>query len=236
MPDAPQPATASGDPGSSQEEGAEKGAGATKGGWGAGGPGAGRTRSGSMAGPPPGGWKQGGGSLNTDRLTLILVAVMTVMTFILWGASRVACNYSRTVHHPPRDISFEDRIKTAKGAAVEFELQLARGGLEQASRLATGTVAQKVEELEAACNADPAACAATAHQAAELGIGAVGDVVQRAGATFTVDVTTYAGDATSVHRLVVEKQGTSWKVVSRGAPTAAPPQAPSPDSDAPVPG
>ncbi len=195
-----------------------------------------------MAGPPPGGWSPGSGRLNTDRLTLILVAVMTVMTFVLWGASRVACNYSRTVHHPPRDISFEDRVKTAKGAAIEFELQLARGNLEQASQLAAGSVAKKVEELDSACRVDPSACEATAQKAAELGIGAVGDVTQREGATFTVDVTTYAGEATSVHRLVVEKQGRDWKVVSRGAPTATPPAhapeapAPAPDSGAPAPG
>lgn len=194
-----------------------------------------------MAGPPPGGWSPSSGRLSTDRLTLILVAVMTVMTFVLWGASRVACNYSRTVHHPPRDISFENRVKTAKGAAVEFELQLARGNLEQASRLAAGSVAKKVEELDAACRADPNACEATAEKAAEIGVGAVGDVTQREGATFTVDVTTYAGEATSVHRLVVEKQGRDWKVVSRGAPAPAlapdapAPPAPAPDSDAPAP-
>ena len=225
MPNAAQPSTSAGDPGSSS------GTGTGASGWGAGGPGAGRAgsgRSGPMAGPPRGGWKRGAPGLRTDRLTLILVAVMTLMTFLLWGASRVACNYSRTVHQPPRNIPLKDRIKTAKGAAVEFELQLARGNLDEARGLASGPVALKVEQLEAACNADPDPCAATAEEAAEAGIGAVGEVVQRSGARFTVDVTTFAGDAKSVHRLEVEKQGTDWKVVSRGAPTAAPPPPPPP--------
>lgn len=147
---------------------------------------------------------------------MIVVLVMTGLTFVLWGASRVACNYSRTVYHPPRPMPLETRVKTAKGTAVEFELQLARGDLETASRLASGAALEHTEALERACQASPETCTAAREEARAAKLAAVADVARRAEEAVVFNVTTYSGADESVHHLEVRRGRSGWRVVDRG--------------------
>ncbi len=146
---------------------------------------------------------------NPDWLTTALVCVVAGATILLWGASRLACNYNGTMHHPPRPVAFEERVQTAKGAALEFELALARGNAGDAERLADDALRGELRQLTATCTDKPSSCPADAV------VEGVAEVVRLGDGEAVVRVETDLAGKREGHRLVLAREDASWRVKER---------------------
>jgi len=165
-----------------------------------------------------------------DKLTLSMLGVMAVVTIVLWGFARGACNY-----HPPREtrrprtLKLEELAREPKDAALEMQQRLVQLDFEGAVQLATGEAAAEVAKAKAACEAQHADCVMKRKQLSRS-VDSTAQLLERSASNATVRVTTVkpGGKETTLAKL--EKQGPIWKVASRGADDPnfkpAPPDAP----------
>jgi|GEM_PF-675720 len=88
------------------------------------------------------------------KMTVGMLGVLGLMTVIMWALARGACNY-----HPPKEtrvprvVTTEDLARDPKNAAVELQQRWLTRDFTGAAELATGDVAQQLQQDKAACNA-----------------------------------------------------------------------------------
>jgi hypothetical protein len=149
-----------------------------------------------------------------DRQTLFMLGVMCVVTLVLWGFARGACNY-----HPPREtrrprvVKTEELARDPKDAALEMQQRLLQRDFTGALELSTGEARKLVEAAKAKCESKPQDCAMERQQG-KKNIFTRAELLERnpGGATARVISTTPAGKQTNILKL--ERAGTFWKVNS----------------------
>lgn len=149
-----------------------------------------------------------------DRQTLAYLGVMCVVTLVLWGFARGACNY-----HPPREtrrpraVKIEDLARDPKDAAIEMQQRLLQRDFAGALELVTGDAKKLVEDAKTKCESKPQDCALERGQR-KKNVFTRGELLERnpGGAVARVISTTPTGKETNIVRL--ERAGTIWKVTS----------------------
>jgi hypothetical protein len=88
-----------------------------------------------------------------SRQTLLMLGVVCASTLIMWAMGRLACNYQVPGESlTPRALSFEERSRTSKDAALEFAFALECGDFATAGQLVEGSAKAKLSELEKGCS------------------------------------------------------------------------------------
>jgi hypothetical protein len=147
-------------------------------------------------------------------LTMWLLGAVALMTVILWGFARGACNY-----HPPREtrrprtVKTEELARDPKGAAIELIQRLGGANFAGATELATGSALERVESEKTACEANAGSCAERRKKADR--VITTGVLLERDSLKATVRVKTERPGAQQETLLVtLGREGTGWKVSS----------------------
>jgi hypothetical protein len=88
------------------------------------------------------------------KQTLGMLGVLGAMTIVMWALARGGCNY-----HPPKEtrtprkVTTEELARDPKNAAIELQQRWLTRDFAGAGELATGEVAQQLQQDKAACNA-----------------------------------------------------------------------------------
>lgn len=93
-------------------------------------------------------------------LTLRLLGVVFVATFLPWVAAKAACNLRDSPVRQPHAPPTEGLAKNAKSAALELSQRAASGRYREAAELARGEVAAELLAADERCKAEPAPCEA----------------------------------------------------------------------------
>jgi hypothetical protein len=91
-------------------------------------------------------------------LTLRLLGVIFLATFLPWVAAKTACNQRDSPVRQPHEPPTETLAKNAKSAALELSQRAASGHYREAAELARGDVAKELLDADARCPSDPAPC------------------------------------------------------------------------------
>jgi hypothetical protein len=91
-------------------------------------------------------------------LTLRLLGVIFVATFLPWVGAKTGCNLRDSPVRQPHEPPTETLAKNAKSAALELSQRAASGRYREAAELARGDVAKELLEADARCSSDPAPC------------------------------------------------------------------------------
>lgn len=91
-------------------------------------------------------------------LTLRLLGVVFVATFLPWVAAKAACNLRDAPVRQPHDLPTEALAKNAKSAALELSQRAATGRYREAAELAKGDVERELLAADERCSAEPAPC------------------------------------------------------------------------------
>lgn len=91
-------------------------------------------------------------------LTLRLLGVVFVATFLPWVAAKAACNLRDSPVRQPHDLPTEALAKNAKSAALELSQRASTGRYREAAELAKGDVARDLLAADERCTAEPAPC------------------------------------------------------------------------------
>jgi hypothetical protein len=147
------------------------------------------------------------------RLTMGLLGAVMLVTIVLWGFARGACNY-----HPPREsrrprvVKTEELMRDPKSSAVELWQRLGAANFKGAAELATGSAVAEIEKERAACEADAARCANRRKQADQVVTTAA--LLERDMNTATVRVNAVRPSSKQTLLVEVKHDGPVWKVSS----------------------
>ena len=148
-----------------------------------------------------------------SKMTVGMLGVLGLLTVIMWALARGACNY-----HPPketrvpREVTTEDLARDPKNAAIELQQRWLTRDFTGAAELATGEVAQQLQQEKAACNA---ACLAEKKALSEkvLNSAVLLDAILM-GATARVTIVGLPGGP-KVFVLRMERAESIWKATLR---------------------
>lgn len=192
------------------------------------------------AGAPPPLSEEG---LNSPTpLTLRLLGVIFLATFIPWVAAKAACNLRDAPVRSPVDLPTEVFARQPKSAALELQQRAATGRYGEAAELAKGSVKDELLAADARCAAEPGPCEALRAQQLHVVTRAV--LVSRTPTAAEVRTESSSGDKTERFALRLEPEGGRWYVTSRepfsgslSEPAPEPPAASNePGETAPAPG
>ncbi len=151
-----------------------------------------------------------------DKLTLVVLGFMGVVTLVLWGFARGGCNY-----HPPREtrrpraVKTEELAREPKDAALEMQQRLLQLDFDGAAELASGSALVAVQKAKADCDAKSQECAME-RKHMEKGVASTPALLERQATSAVVRVTTeMPGGKKDVSLLKLERSGSLWKVMSR---------------------
>ncbi len=106
------------------------------------------------AAPPPAPVPKSIGLDTNTRLTLLFLAVVTLVTASAWSAGKLACNYHPSYSQKFEPVELEQRVLRPKNAALEFHHQLFLQDFELASSLASEGGIDIVERRRSECQAE----------------------------------------------------------------------------------
>jgi hypothetical protein len=167
-------------------------------------------------------------------LTLRLLGVIFLATFLPWVAAKIACNVREAPPRQPPELSAEVLSRQPKEAAIELQQLAATGQYREAAEYARGDAARDLLEAEARCTADAASCAAL--RAPGRLVSTRGVLVARDLAQAEVRVESDADGKRERYVLRLQPDTGRWYVVSRSPfagelgerlPLPLPPAAPS---------
>jgi hypothetical protein len=155
-----------------------------------------------------------------DRVTLVMLGVLCVMTIVLWIFARGACNY-----HPPREtkrpraVKLEDLARDPKDAALEMQQRLVQYDFDGALELAADSAEADVKKRKADCAGKVKECAESKKKHERAATTAA--LLERDMGSATVRVTSITPPAEKggkevrlANIVTVERRGPTWKVVS----------------------
>ncbi len=169
--------------------------------------------------------------------TLVMLGVVALMTLIMWGTARFACNAHPAQTVKPREVSTRELARDPKDAAVELEQRWATKRYGAALELATGGLVTELTKDKKACDANKKACAAESKKLSAE-VLTTGEMLSREPAGAVVRVTSSGGPGGKQSYLIhLGFDGTIWKADSRKPATGAAMAVPSGSAPAmPVPG
>jgi len=150
-----------------------------------------------------------------DRLTMVVLGFMGVVTLVLWGFARGACNY-----HPPREtrvpraVKLEDLAREPKDAALEMQQRFLMANYAGAAELSTGEALVAVQKVKSECEQKPQDCAMK-RKNLEKHVLSTPALLERTPSSAVVRVTSEVNGKKEVSLLTVERAGAIWKVASR---------------------
>jgi hypothetical protein len=172
-----------------------------------------------------------------DRLTLLMLGVMCVMTVVLWAFAKGGCNY-----HPPREtkrpraLKTEELARDPKDAALEMQQRLVQYDFKGALELVADSAEAEVKKRETDCAAKVAQCAENKKKQERTTTAAA--LLERDMGSALVRATSFTpggGKQANIHKL--ERRGQAWKVVSFSIDDGSyKPKAPEPMELMPTPG
>jgi hypothetical protein len=146
--------------------------------------------------------------------TLVLLSTVAVLTVILWGSAKLACNSKTASARPPLKLSSTELAKDPKDAAFELQQRWAMHDYSRVRVLAKGTVLEELDKAARRC-AEDSKCE-KAREELEHHVKSTAALLSESPTKATVRVKTYGaegGPQTYVLDLVHE--GGLWKAVSR---------------------
>jgi hypothetical protein len=165
-----------------------------------------------------------------SKMTVGMLGVLGVLTVIMWALARGGCNY-----HPPketrvpREVTTEELARDPKNAAIELQQRWLIHDFKGAAELATGEVAQQLQQDAAACN--PACLAEKKSLADKVLTSAIILDANMMGATARVTSVGLPGGP-KVFLLRMERADSIWKATLRKPDDGSPlPALPAPPHD-----
>jgi hypothetical protein len=146
-------------------------------------------------------------------LTLRLLGVMFLATFIPWAAAKAACNLREGIVRSPVDLPTDVFAKQPKGAALELQQRAATAHYREAAELAKGPVKDALLAEDARCQAEPAPCEALRAKGAHIFTRAV--LVSRSATAAEVRAESTSGDSAERFTLRLEAEAGRWYVTAR---------------------
>jgi hypothetical protein len=146
-------------------------------------------------------------------LTLRLLGVIFLATFIPWVAAKAACNLREAPVRSPVDLPTDVFAKQPKSAALELQQRAATGRYREAAELAKGAAKDELLAADARCAAEPAPCEALRAGQARVVSRAV--LVSRTPVAAEVRAESSSGDTAERFTLRLEAEGGRWYVTSR---------------------
>ena len=146
-------------------------------------------------------------------LTLRMLGVIFLATFLPWVAAKVACNAREAPPHVPPELSADILSKQPKDAALELQQRAASGHYREAAELAKGDAAKELLEADARCQSDPKPCEALRAEANHVATRAV--LVGRGPLLAEARAESKVGDKTERYVMKLEAEGGRWYVTSR---------------------
>jgi hypothetical protein len=151
-----------------------------------------------------------------DKQTLGMLAVLGILTLIMWSFARGACNF-----HPPKESRRPRTVTTAelardpKDAAVELQQRWATKNYAGALELSTEALSAEIKSEQAACDANAGACKKERAELAKK-VQTVAALLERDMTTAAVRVTTLGlPGGPKTHLMRVERADSIWKVTAR---------------------
>jgi hypothetical protein len=168
-----------------------------------------------------------------SKMTVGMLGVLGGLTVIMWALARGGCNY-----HPPKEtrvprvVTTEELARDPKNAAIELQQRWLTHDFAGAAELASGEVAQLLQQEKAACNA---ACLAEKKSLSEKVLtSAVILDANMMGATARVTSVGLPGNP-KVFLVRMERADSIWKASLRKPDDGTPlPPLPSSPHDAPM--
>jgi hypothetical protein len=148
-----------------------------------------------------------------NPLTLRMLGVVFLGTFLPWVAAKVACNVREAPPREPPELSADVLSKLPKDAALELQQRAASGHYREAAELAKGDAAKELLEADARCQSDPKPCEALRAQAKQIATRAV--LVGRGPLLAEARAESKVGDKTERYLMKLEADGGRWYVTSR---------------------
>lgn len=148
-------------------------------------------------------------------LTLRLLGVIFVATFLPWVGAKAACNLRDAPPRPPLPLATAELAKQPKSAALELQQRAASHQYRQAAELAKNELAAELLAADARCHAEPKPCEERRAMQDRIFTRAV--LVSRGPSAAVVRAQTLIGDQVVgkvAMRLSREEDG-RWYVVSR---------------------
>ena len=148
-----------------------------------------------------------------NPLTLRLLGVIFLGTFLPWVAAKVACNVREAPVREPPELPVAVLSRQPKDAAIELQQLVAGGQYREASELAKGDLKAELRAQDERFQKEPQPCAALRARASHVATRAVlvgrGPLQAEARAESEVD------GKTERYVLRLETDGTRWYVTSR---------------------
>ena len=148
-----------------------------------------------------------------NPLTMKMLGVIFLGTFLPWLAAQVACNVREAPPRDPPDLPADVLSKQPKDAALELQQRAATGRYREAAELAKGDVAKELLEADARCQSDPKPCEALRAEAKQVATRAV--LVGRGPLLAEARAESKLGDKTERYVMKLEADGGRWYVTSR---------------------
>lgn len=146
-------------------------------------------------------------------LTLRLLGVMFLATFIPWVAAKAACNLREGIVRSPVDLPTDVFAKQPKSAALELQQRAATAHYREAAELAKGAAKDALLAEDARCQAEPAPCEALRARRDDVFTRAV--LVSRSPTSAEVRVETSISGASERFMLRLEPEAGRWYVTTR---------------------
>jgi hypothetical protein len=148
-----------------------------------------------------------------NPLTLRMLGVIFLGTFLPWVAAKVACNVREAPPRDPPELPAEVLSKQPKDAALELQQRAASGHYREAAELAKGDAAKELLDADARCQSDPKPCEALRAEANQIATRAV--LVGRGPLLAEARAESKVGDKTERYVMKLEADGGRWYVTSR---------------------
>src|SRR6185436_12749174 len=108
-----------------------------------------------------------------NPLTLRLLGVIFLATFLPWVAAKVACNVREAPVRQPPELPVDVLARQPKDAALELQQRAASGEYREAAELAKGDAAKELLDADARCQREPQPCEALRARASHVATRAV---------------------------------------------------------------
>jgi hypothetical protein len=146
--------------------------------------------------------------------TLALLTIVAVLTVILWGSAKLACNSKTASARPPLKLGTAELAKDPKNAAFELQQHWAMHDYARVRILAKGKVLTELDDAARRCAQD-SSCE-HARKELEGHVKSVATLLTRSATAATVRVKTYGAEGgAQVYLLDLVPEDGLWKVTSR---------------------
>jgi hypothetical protein len=146
--------------------------------------------------------------------TLVLLCIVAVLTVILWGSAKLACNSQTASARPPLRLSSTELATNPKDAAFELEQRWAMHDFARVRALAKGAVLAELDAAARRC-AEDRKCE-NAREELEARVKSTASLLSKTPTTAKVRVKTIGGEGgPQTYLLELVEEGGIWKVISR---------------------